>query len=46
MMVSQTRRAIKVPWSQVSFEDKRAMAGGGRAGFEARQKNGYGDRRY
>lgn len=31
----------KTPWNQIPHEDKVAMAGGGRAGYESRQKHGY-----
>jgi len=34
----------RTSWKNISFEDKRSIVGGGRAGFEARKKHGLGDR--
>jgi hypothetical protein len=35
------RRNIPTPWSEMSFEDKRSIVGGGRAGYEARKRNSW-----
>ena len=36
---------IKTAWENVPFEDQKSIVGGGRAGYEARRKHNYGDRR-
>lgn len=37
-------RVHQIDWKDVPFEDKVDMAGGGRAGYEARKRHGYPDR--